>query len=146
MSERESGCAGQAGAGHGVRDERTVSRRRFCQTAGLSACAVAAGGTAVLSVEFLQPRVLFEPSTRFTVGSPDAIPVGSVLTNAEHLVFVIRLHDGFRALSSVCTHLGCVARYQPDESCIFCPCHGSRFSPTGDVLNGPALGPLAKAD
>jgi cytochrome b6-f complex iron-sulfur subunit len=122
--------------------EKGVTRRRFCQTAGFSACALATGGAALLSVEFLHPRVLFEPSSRFTVGPPEAIGVGTVLTDAVNRVFVIRLQDGFRALSSVCTHLGCVARHQPDENNIFCPCHGSRFALDGEVLAGPAPRPL----
>jgi cytochrome b6-f complex iron-sulfur subunit len=137
-----SRAASRSGRDEETRAQEWMTRRRFCQAAGLSACAVAAGGTAALSAEFLNPRVLFEPSTRFTVGPHEAIAVGSVLTDAEHRVFVLRLHDGFRALSSVCTHLGCVTRYQPDEKCIFCPCHGSRFALDGEVLAGPAPRPL----
>jgi cytochrome b6-f complex iron-sulfur subunit len=119
-----------------------LTRRRFCQAAGLSACAVAAGGATVLSAEFLKPRVLFEPPTKFLMGPPDAIEPGSVITDVVHRVFLIRLQDGFRALSSVCTHLGCITRYNPDENIIACPCHGSRFNLEGDVIAGPAPRPL----
>jgi len=122
-------------------DER-LTRRRFCQAAGFSACAAAAGGTGLFSVEFLRPRVLFEPPTVFSVGAPDSMDVGSVITSVQHRVFVIRLKDGFRALSSVCTHLGCITRYQQDENIIACPCHGSRFTLDGDVIAGPAPRPL----
>ena len=115
-----------------------VTRRRFCQAAGLAACAVASGGAAALTADFLRPRVLFEPPTSFTVGSPDAIAVGSVIDFPEHRAFVVRLADGFRALSSVCTHLGCITRYHPDGNLIACPCHGSRFSLEGEVIAGPA--------
>lgn len=119
-----------------------ASRRRFCQTAGVSACAVAAGGAGVLTADFLQPRVLFEPPTRFILGPPDAVAIGSVLSEQDQKVYIIRSQAGFRALSSICTHLGCITRYQPDEKIIACPCHGSRFNLEGEVLAGPAPRPL----
>jgi cytochrome b6-f complex iron-sulfur subunit len=122
--------------------DRGITRRRFCQAAGLTACALASGGAAAVTTDFLRPRVLFEPPTSFTVDSPDAVAIGSVLDFPEHRAFVIRLADGFRALSSVCTHLGCITRHQPDGNLIACPCHGSRFSLDGEVIAGPAPHPL----
>jgi cytochrome b6-f complex iron-sulfur subunit len=41
-------------------------------------------------------------------------------------------------MTAVCTHLGCLTRYEADQNRIFCPCHGSRFSSAGEVTNGPA--------
>jgi len=119
-----------------------ASRRRFCQVAGVSACALAAGGAGVLTTDFLQPRVLFEPPTRFVLGPPDSVAVGSVLTEEAQKVYIIRSQAGFRALSSVCTHLGCITRYQPDARIIACPCHGSHFNLEGEVIAGPAPRPL----
>src|SRR5438093_3730333 len=94
-----------------ARDEG-LTRRCFCQATGLTACALAAGGAAAVSADFLEPRALFEPATTFTVGPPEGIGVGAVIDNAEHRAFVIRTPDGFLALSSVCTHLGCITRFQ----------------------------------
>jgi cytochrome b6-f complex iron-sulfur subunit len=119
-----------------------ITRRLFCQATGASACALAAGGTGLLSIDFLRPRALFEPPSRFTLGPPDSIEVGGVVTDEDHRVIVARRKDGFRALSSVCTHLGCITRYQPDAQIIACPCHGSRFSLDGEVVGGPAPRPL----
>ncbi len=125
-----------------TKPSRRVTRRRFCEAAGVSACALATCGAGVLSVDFLRPRVLFEPPTRFTLGPPEAMGIGSVITDEQHHVFVERVTGGFRALSSVCTHLGCITRYRPDENIIACPCHGSRFALDGEVIEGPAPRPL----
>ena len=119
-----------------------LSRREFCAVTGVAACAMAAAGAGAVLVDFLRPRVLFEPPTAFSAGPPDAIAVGSVVTNVEHRVYVVRLAEGFRALSAVCTHLGCITRWQPDRNIIACPCHGSQFTLAGDVVAGPAPRPL----
>ncbi|HEX2121882.1 MAG TPA: FAD-dependent oxidoreductase [Thermoanaerobaculia bacterium] len=55
--------------------------------------------------------------------------------------------DGGGALHSVspvCTHMKCDVAWNDAERTWDCPCHGSRFTPDGDVLNGPAREPLER--
>ncbi|MEW9050923.1 MAG: FAD-dependent oxidoreductase [Neobacillus sp.] len=66
------------------------------------------------------------------------------------------MHNGMRAgaykdengklylVDTTCTHLGCECEWNHAEKSWDCPCHGSRFSYAGDVIEGPALKPLIK--
>ena len=125
-------------------DDRERSRREFLGTIGGGAMAFAGLGTAVTAVRYLWPEVLFEEETRFRVGKPDDIPVGTVLALPAQKLYVVHSPDGFFALSATCTHLGCLTKYEAELNRIFCPCHGSRYSIDGHVTVGPAPRPLPR--
>ncbi len=48
-------------------------------------------------------------------------------------------HGKLYLVDSTCTHLGCELEYNNAERTFDCPCHGSRFSYEGKVIEGPAI-------
>ena len=122
------------------------TRRDFLTRVGVGACAVAAAGSALVTLDYMKPKVLFEPSSSFVAGSPLDFADGVVRFNKEKKAYVIGTSGGVYALSAVCTHLGCITRFKSDERAIACPCHGSRFDLEGNVTHGPAPRPLPWLD
>jgi glycine/D-amino acid oxidase-like deaminating enzyme/nitrite reductase/ring-hydroxylating ferredoxin subunit len=68
---------------------------------------------------------------------------GGVCRHEGRAVAAFRDDQGeLHLLSPTCTHLGCRVNWNVAERSWDCPCHGSRFSIRGEILNGPALEPL----
>jgi glycine/D-amino acid oxidase-like deaminating enzyme/nitrite reductase/ring-hydroxylating ferredoxin subunit len=86
---------------------------------------------------------------RGDVASAEDIPPGQGAVVRRGLTKVAIYRDGrgeAHACSAVCTHLGCIVHWNGAEKTWDCPCHGSRFAPTGEVINGPASIPLTPID
>nr|MBQ8244383.1 FAD-dependent oxidoreductase [Oscillospiraceae bacterium] len=45
-----------------------------------------------------------------------------------------------------CPHLGCALKWNPQEHSWDCPCHGSRFTADGTLIDNPATGNLKKRE
>jgi nitrite reductase/ring-hydroxylating ferredoxin subunit len=50
--------------------------------------------------------------------------------------YVVNDAGTIRALSSVCTHMGCTLHFRPDWQDFRCPCHGASFGLDGRLANG----------
>jgi cytochrome b6-f complex iron-sulfur subunit len=128
-------------------NERTVTAevpdrmRRSIFAAGCMAIGAATAGFLGATFRFLVPNVLYEPSRRFDIGPPSGFPPGSATFLPDRRLYVFNEVDGFYAISSVCTHLGCNVKHGGKG--FACPCHGSEFDENGRVVQGPAPKPLA---
>ena len=109
------------------------------------------GGTTILVV----PNVLSSCSKDSTGdnnnGGGDGNTLTLDLTDAKYSVLntvggsvnvqgiiVANTSAGYVALDNTCTHQGCGISYSSTANNFPCPCHGSVFSTTGSVVNGPA--------
>lgn len=69
---------------------------------------------------------------------------GAVIQVKGKTVAVYRDDDGaVSAVSPRCTHMGCTVDWNDAERTWDCPCHGSRYDRTGEVIRGPAARGLA---
>jgi cytochrome b6-f complex iron-sulfur subunit len=125
------------------------SRRQFCQAAALGALALflqSCGGGSSTSPSGTSSLTVLSgtPGTGSITlpigsGSPLATVGGMALVQAGgSSVLVARTgQDSFAAVTAICTHQGCqITDYS--GSVYVCPCHGSQFSTSGQVLTGPA--------
>jgi cytochrome b6-f complex iron-sulfur subunit len=80
--------------------------------------------------------VLPSPSKKFRVRLPESLEPGKPFLLPGRSVAIFRDGGGVYAVSTVCTHLGCIVRAEADR--FQCPCHGSQFKLDGTVARGPA--------
>ena len=72
---------------------------------------------------------------------------GKVVSSGLGKVALYKGEDGnVHKLSARCTHLGCIVHWNDGDRSWDCPCHGSRFSAEGKVMNGPAIDDLKELD
>jgi Rieske Fe-S protein len=71
------------------------------------------------------------------------IDEGKIVMIDHHKTGAYKDHQGkVHLVKPTCTHMGCDVNWNDAERSWDCPCHGSRFSYTGEVLEGPAVEPL----
>lgn len=126
-----------------------MNRRQFLQqmeriSGGVlcSAFVLGAGGCgAARGASYLRPTVQGDRAIvpRSSVNEKSGVLVE--LPDEELPVYLRSLGgDRYSAVSTRCTHRGC--EVEPASDRLACPCHGSEFSFTGEVLQGPAELPL----
>lgn len=131
-----------------------VSRRDLLRGGLVGAAGLAAGalGASVLGVG-RQPAgtndpggTIWDDGSGLVAGAGFWSPVASVsdLPPGSAVRFSTAAFDGYvvndageiRALSSVCTHMGCTLHFRPDWQDLRCPCHGASFDLKGELANG----------
>ena len=90
----------------------------------------------VAAIKVPVPRTGYN-SRRFSIGDVNRYPVNHFTFLPEHNIYIYRDRMGVKAISAVCTHLGCIL--QKSDAGFHCPCHGSRFDMNGEILSGPAV-------
>jgi cytochrome b6-f complex iron-sulfur subunit len=113
-----------------------LPRRDFLGLAAMWSALVTLGFAALGALRLPRAAVVPVPSRKFRVMLPETLADGEPWVPAGRPVAIFRDARGVWAVSTVCTHLGCIVKREDDG--FSCPCHGSKFGPDGAVQKGPA--------
>lgn len=130
----------RAGAPRSRLDPEPVPRRDLLGLASLWSAGAALLFSLFGMLRLPKAAVLSSPTKKFRVNLPETLPPNTAFVPPGRSVAIFRDAEGVYAISTVCTHLGCIVRAGTDG--FECPCHGSRFGPDGTVIKGPAPKPL----
>ncbi len=117
-------------------DPEPMPRRDFLGLSALWATAGALLFSVFGMLKLPKAAVLSSPSKKFSVTLPETLAAGEAFVPPGRAVAMFRDSEGVHAVSTICTHLGCVVK--PTTEGFECPCHGSRFAVDGEVTRGPA--------
>lgn len=126
-----------------------MTRRQFSMSLAVAwASMVAVAGTTVAALQsFMVPKLIKEPPSIFRAGKISDFPEVGIYEQhkGSQQVWIARLNDGkLVAISTICTHLGCIPNWWANDLKFKCPCHGSGFYLTGVNFEGPAPRPLER--
>ena len=126
-----------------TKNQAESTRRSFLTKIWIGLGIIALAEFIVVGVTFLRPRKSNagkdKPDAIITAGLVDKFAPKSVTAFVRGRFYLSRLEDGgFLALSHKCTHLGCTVPWNEKEMKFMCPCHGSAFDITGEVIDAPA--------
>ena len=119
-----------------------ISRRDFIKR---SALGVVAGGVALsgLNLKVLAAQsakaVLKRSGEDVTIKlseNPDITAVGGHINITDDIMLIRMDESKFLAISTICRHKGCTVELEGDK--FVCPCHGSEYTITGKVTQGPS--------
>ena len=118
-----------------------INRREFMSYAWAGALSLLTLESGLATYQFMYPRFREgEFGGKFLLGNADILPQIGIdpEANTSGKFWLINTDEGPRALYMVCTHLGCLYKWEPSANRFECPCHGSKFSREGHYIEGPA--------
>jgi cytochrome b6-f complex iron-sulfur subunit len=123
-----------------------MKRRTFLDVV-IAASGAALGAFVLYPIaRYLVPPRSPEAATRRVVAAKqDEVPPGGfkIFPFGGEPGILIHGKDGrYRALSAVCTHLGCTVQLRPDGQSIWCACHNGLYDLEGRNVSGPPPRPL----
>ncbi len=120
------------------------TRRGFLDWLIAGCSFIAAAAMAIPGLFYLWPAAKGEATGSVEVDGVADMKTGDskLIQLGSEAVIVVRGRSGFRAFSAVCTHLGCLVKWDGAQKKFLCPCHAAVFDENGGVISGPPPAPM----
>lgn len=118
-----------------------MNRREFVTYAWAAALGLVTLEGGLATFQFMYPRFKEgEFGGKFVLGAASGLPPATEqpTANADGKFWLVNTEAGPMAIYMVCTHLGCLYKWEASNNRFECPCHGSKFSREGFYIEGPA--------
>jgi cytochrome b6-f complex iron-sulfur subunit len=123
-----------------------MKRRTFLDVLlGASGAALAAFVAYPIARYLVPPKAPEAATRRVVAAKQDEVAPGGFKIfpfGGEPGILIRGKDGGYRALSAVCTHLGCTVQLRPDGQSIWCACHNGLYDLEGRNVSGPPPRPL----
>ena len=103
----------------------------------------------VYVIRYLFPKKKKVRYREILISNVKKIPLGSSIIFEDlqgKSIILANTPDGFKAISTTCTHLGCQVHWESSKNVFICPCHNAFFDTNGNTISGPAPKPLERYD
>jgi menaquinol-cytochrome c reductase iron-sulfur subunit len=142
-----------------MNENESINRRGFLSISTGIIAGIIGAALGIPSVAYIIGPSLksSEPESLTRLGSTSKVELGTPtlfkvvverqtgwIVDSEELSVYVLTEDGrdYIAMSNICTHLGCRARWVSDQEQFYCPCHAGVFDREGYVISGPPPRPL----
>jgi len=123
-----------------VKERLAATRRIFLNFSVLTFLTALCGWFLYPVIKFLipppqnsiDPNILSIPISQIPCGK------SHVTKYKGHPIIIINRDGNLHALSAICTHLGCIVKWDKNKEELFCPCHMAKYDLNGNVKSGPA--------
>lgn len=114
-----------------------LNRRQFLNMLSWSSLAGAIVALMGGIWSYLRPNAYQAPPSLVAIGRLESYALDRPMLFAAQRLYIIRRPERLLALSAVCTHLGCLVRWDEASHTFICPCHGGHYDAEGVRLAGP---------
>ncbi len=123
-----------------------MQRRGFLKLLAAFFTSILSGSFLYSFLRYLAPPSKSSEASKIIVAKAEVAEgqAKEIIINNTPAIVINRPGKGYIVLSRVCTHLGCLVKYEPDRSRLFCPCHAGVYNLDGKVISGPPPKPLPK--
>lgn len=129
-------------------ENKKITRREFLNLGILASITIAASSGLYTALKYLYPpaETPQQASENMFVAKVEEVPDGStfLFRYKNKPSILLNSKNTITALNIICTHLGCIVKWEASKNVFLCPCHAGIFDASGNVISGPPPVPLKK--